>query len=460
MKKKITKIILAVCLVVAGLPLFAIGARANDDANTNSEMMISVDNYFDYRNAKLMTASFGAGYTADSMDYPALVCNDVEAPAMAMEAKTNTDLRTSGMMDYFESCKLHLLSWEAFTGEPQDITTMENGLVSCKVYEWVEYTWYNDDFPDPVSSGFGTWHTLTLAPNAGDTSYQIVQDIYDESDISGFNNTVSKANDFDNEILPHYDTRGNVSTFSALASSFSRSAAVSYADAYVGNYSFSSGDVADYTYYNKQYKNFNASGGDCANYVSQCLKAAGLGTTSNWYYNNNGSICTDSTHDARVGHTCTNTHICGEAWRRSTELRKELSSYYASTFDTDPSPDSFCVADVGFFGRGATQSHSVICVATGGNSFLINSHNNDRKRVEYNARTIASNSLSRLHIHSGNSWTKYNATYHRGLCNGGCGEFVLAQHYARTPGSNATCLGCGYVGNISIGLMSMGDKLS
>ena len=180
----------------------------------------------------------------------------------------------------------------------------------------------------------------------------------------------------------------------------------------------------------------------------------------NDYYNNNGSICTDSTHDARVGHTCTNTHICGEAWRRSTELRKELSSYYASTFDTDPSPDSFCVADVGFFGRGATQSHSVICVATGGNSFLINSHNNDRKRVEYNARTIASNSLSRLHIHSGNSWTKYNATYHRGLCNGGCGEFVLAQHYARTPGSNATCLGCGYVGNISIGLMSMGDKLS
>lgn len=60
----------------------------------------------------------------------------------------------------------------------------------------------------------------------------------------------------DNEILPHYDTRGNVSTFSALASSFSRSAAVSYADAYVGNYSFSSGDVADYTYYNKQYNDF------------------------------------------------------------------------------------------------------------------------------------------------------------------------------------------------------------
>ena len=58
MKKKITKIILAVCLVVAGLPLFAIGARANDDANTNSEMMISVDNYFDYRNAKLSFRGF------------------------------------------------------------------------------------------------------------------------------------------------------------------------------------------------------------------------------------------------------------------------------------------------------------------------------------------------------------------------------------------------------------------
>lgn len=61
MKKKITKIILAVCLVVAGLPLFAIGARANDDANTNSEMMISVDNYFDYRNATCL----GCGYVGN-----------------------------------------------------------------------------------------------------------------------------------------------------------------------------------------------------------------------------------------------------------------------------------------------------------------------------------------------------------------------------------------------------------
>jgi hypothetical protein len=39
-----------------------------------------------------------------------------------------------------------------------------------------------------------------------------------------------------------------------------------------------------YDKYNSNYKNFNSSGGDCVNFVSQCLKAGGCKTSSDWYY--------------------------------------------------------------------------------------------------------------------------------------------------------------------------------
>lgn len=55
-------------------------------------------------------------------------------------------------------------------------------------------------------------------------------------------------------------------------SSYSSSKAVAYAHKYYENY-------------NPNYEDFTLSGGDCCNFVSQCLKAGGFSTTDNWYYN-------------------------------------------------------------------------------------------------------------------------------------------------------------------------------
>lgn len=41
----------------------------------------------------------------------------------------------------------------------------------------------------------------------------------------------------------------------------------------------------------------------------------------------------------------------------------------------------------------------------------------------------------------------------------GCNGFIYGSHYAQSPGANATCLACGYKGNISIGIMSARDEL-
>lgn len=52
---------------------------------------------------------------------------------------------------------------------------------------------------------------------------------------------------------------------------------------------------------------------------------------------------------------------------------------------------------------------------------------------------------------------KYSADYHKVPCSySGCAGYILQGHYAQSPGSNVKCLGCGYIGNISTGIMSVG----
>ena len=57
--------------------------------------------------------------------------------------------------------------------------------------------------------------------------------------------------------------------YRSIHNEYDRHAAVSYARKYALNY-------------NTEYKNFNDSGGDCTNFISQCLKAGGIPTSSIW----------------------------------------------------------------------------------------------------------------------------------------------------------------------------------
>lgn len=57
------------------------------------------------------------------------------------------------------------------------------------------------------------------------------------------------------------------------------------------NPSYSSAKAVAYAHkysdhYNPNYKKFASSGGDCCNFVSQCLKAGGFPMTKSWYYKN------------------------------------------------------------------------------------------------------------------------------------------------------------------------------
>ena len=64
----------------------------------------------------------------------------------------------------------------------------------------------------------------------------------------------------ENIIKPYYRNKDN---------KYDRSKAVAYARKYALNY-------------NTDYKDFNSNGGDCTNYISQCLYAGGINQSSNW----------------------------------------------------------------------------------------------------------------------------------------------------------------------------------
>lgn len=57
------------------------------------------------------------------------------------------------------------------------------------------------------------------------------------------------------------------------------------------------------------------------------------------------------------------------------------------------------------------------------------------------------------------TYTQKNSTTHIVKCST-CGYSGTQNHFANSPGTKATCLGCGYVGNISEGRMSVDDEIA
>lgn len=251
------------------------------------------------------------------------------------------------------------------------------------VYEWVFFDYVGESgYID--TAGYGTYHIIKVG-SVGETLV-ILEDSYDEGPLTEVTSStyesvlvvtdISESNDIlesnemtlsvEEKILP----RGEI-----ISITYNRNAVANYADSWV--YNGSSGG------YNPSYKNFNSSGGDCTNYVSQCIsqslpqlkKTTHSTTNPAWWYENNGtsSVSDDYTTSSWIG-----------ADAQKTALKVYYGSEKVAPTNSDIIKGNPIYVDWHYSSGTPDYNHSYICVGTNSSGVpIINSHNTDYYHIPW-----------------------------------------------------------------------------
>ena len=233
------------------------------ELNSSIEPLIEevIDEYFDFR-------------------LQALTSNEKIKFSCASKSVDNIEeARRKGMMDFCKKLNIHIM--EADHNIRIDEVKKDDDSYTVFAYEWMFYDYDDLDTEGVVvnTAGFGVEHILTLVLD--ESKYVVANDVYDESNRSGVC-TVNKTQTDPNievELMEDETVQGDLSLFSTnYYANYDVKAAIAYSDKYALNY-------------NPSYYNFESLGGDCANFVSQCISAGGMPQveceqygTSGWFY--------------------------------------------------------------------------------------------------------------------------------------------------------------------------------
>lgn len=316
-------------------------------------------------------------------------------------------------------------------------------------YHYAEAAWAGD------YAAFSSYHYATF--RKADEAWLISSDSFDEREFTG----VISA-DYEMHRNMAHDTGDGSGTDESTYPSRSEmteqplrygdgdldiDAALQYAVTYCGfpysirnlNYStgYSSG-VYDNTYYNQNYllDNYYPVIKDCANYVSQCLYAAGLPTDSLWYY---------APYNPK--------------WVGASDLAGYLRGlgyadvFVSSTFDNvfPGNPVYYEAQEIGEDGMLHTRYHQMFCIGYNAAGVpVVCAHTDDAYRMpitayssSYTYRTILI-ALSNEHSHSIiGGFHQYNAAVHYQVCEY-CEGHLYQAH--RIDHMHNRCLDCGATG--------------
>ena len=125
--------------------------------------------------------------------------------------------------------------------------------------------------------------------------------------------------------------------------------------------------------YNPNYSNYNSIGGDCCNFVSQCLHAGGLQMDGSWFW------YSYSNHSA--------------SWTLCTALKTYLVGTLGCAFIPSPSAAQIDVGDVLYFNNGG---HVMICSEKINGQVWVCGHNADRHYTNWNWGNVAVIKLGNL----------------------------------------------------------------
>ena len=156
------------------------------------------------------------------------------------------------------------------------ITKLENGRLKVSFDEVYRFDYVYKDDENPIVNSFGV--RLMHVSEIGKDAWKFYKDWY----LDCFNDAVSGYNAIIPQNAMSTEYEDSIITASMVETAYNREKAVEYADKHSG-IPWADGGGAGY---NKKYRNYNGSGGDCTNYISQCLgdkEAGGLRFDRTWY---------------------------------------------------------------------------------------------------------------------------------------------------------------------------------
>ena len=230
----------------------------------------------------------------------------------------------------------------------QSVEYVDN-VVNVELKEWIFYD-YDDLSDDRVTvdtSGFGTEHSLVLLRTEGE--YILVEDAYDEADVTGMTSVFYIAAD-DSDLVGNEDNiPEGIQAYGNYT--YSPDGAAAYADTYWSNY-------------NPAYSDYNSIGGDCANFVSQAIHAGGMPMDEDWFWRSYGDR--------------------SSSWAYVPAQR----SYFAAKGKLIDNPSSSQILKgnpVWYYNSSSGRySHAAICVGTNSaGTPIVDAHNNDRYHVHW-----------------------------------------------------------------------------
>ena len=244
---------------------------------------------------------------------------------------------------------------------------IDNTNLMLDVYEW---TWirYNDGKDGPIDEmGYATDHQIKIE-QAIDGSLSIIEDIYDESEIIGGAFIPSEKSILTEVSENSFETKGVNSNID-----YEVNAVIDYADTWV-IHEYAS-NMQNFSYYNLSTYGYYSA--DCANFVSQCMRAGGM----QWDYGSgkdNGNW--DGTQwwfDINPDPNYENYTVSPPSWRSVSKFieywnNQGYASVSASTSSVYPGNPVYVSGHVG------------ICVGYNSSGTpIINAHNRDVYHVPY-----------------------------------------------------------------------------
>lgn len=258
--------------------------------------------------------------------------------------------------------------------EVRSVKEKGNGFsINCSVFTTYSYAYV--DALDVINKfKMGTYHSIDI--NGSTENLLIEREWYTDPFADSMNADTSK-----NENLTQVILSGKPKDLSNLIER--RKNALTYADKYCGL----SDDPSDKFEYNKKYKNYNYSGGDCANFASQMLYEGGqFKMNPTWGYYGEGS-------KAWVNANALADYLIYSK-RASLVAQGSYSKILKASYNLQPGDI------IAYCKKGKVAHVSIVTGADSKGYILVNCHNADRYRVPWDLGWSDSGITFKLiHVH-------------------------------------------------------------